>query len=322
MRYIHTPDKDRKWSTWSLGGLSSGGAGNNIGGGGIGVGGGMGGGAGGGMGGGAGGGMEGGAGGGMGGGAGGGMGGGAGGGMGGGAGGGMGSGSGGGMGGGVGGGMGGGANGAMGGGAGGGMGGGTGGGLGGGVSGGMGSGAGGGMGGGASGGMGGGAGGGLGGGGVSAGADVAANGFPSAQQFSLKFVNGRCIYPEEGQTAPGTQLVLPGNVCSSDMAKFYISERGNLKHVITEFCVQPEVEQLDNDLPIVIGEPCDKKWAFVMTQNGSLKLANYRKCIQTLSGSSYPTDVERLVFRDNCDKLETKFEIEGNFNCSPNFVRT
>ena len=157
--------------------------------------------------------------------------------------------------------------------------------------------------------------GGLGGGGgngTGTGAGEAANEFPIAQQFSLKFVNGRCIYPEQGQTAPGTTLLLPGNVCSSDMAKFYISDRGNLKHVKTEFCVQPENEQLDDDLPIVIGEPCDKTWAFVMTQNGSLKLANDRKCIQPLSGSSYPSDVERLVLRDDCDKFESKFEIVGN----------
>lgn len=148
------------------------------------------------------------------------------------------------------------------------------------------------------------------------GGGIKENGFLIGQQFSLKFTNGKCIYPEQSQTTPGTNLVLPEDVCLSDMAKFFISERGNLQHVKTGFCIQPLNEELDDDQPIIIDEPCDKKWAFVMAPSGSLKLAESGKCIQPLSGRVYPSSVERLVFRDGCDETRNKFEIEGMMTTS------
>ncbi len=137
-------------------------------------------------------------------------------------------------------------------------------------------------------------------------------GFPSGQQFSLKFGNGRCIYPESGQMSSGTKLVIPSEACFAKKAKFVISETGNLKHVKTGFCVQPEGGQLNDDTPIVISSSCDKKWAFTMTSGGSLKLVKSGKCIQPLSGSTDPSPVEKLVFSNNCDKPESKFQITGN----------
>ncbi|XP_028409939.1 rRNA 2'-O-methyltransferase fibrillarin-like [Dendronephthya gigantea] len=157
----------------------------------------------------------------------------------------------------------------------------------------------------------GGAGGGAGGGGAG-GMVIGYGGFPVGLQFSLKFDNGRCIYPENGENTTGTKLTLPPGECNSAKAKFtYSSEDENLKHVKTGYCVQPEGEQLTEGIPIVIAEPCDKKWAMTMTPGGSLKLKDNGKCIQPLSGSNYPTDVEKLVFGDNCDKPESKFHIEG-----------
>jgi hypothetical protein len=136
-------------------------------------------------------------------------------------------------------------------------------------------------------------------------------GFPGGQQYSFRFGNGRCIYPEDGQTSPGTKLTIPSEACRSEKAKFVISETGNLKHVKTGYCVQPEGEKLNDDSPIVISEACDKKWAFTMTPGGSLKLAKSGKCIQPLSGSTQPSAVEKLVFGNNCDKPESKFQIDG-----------
>ena len=141
---------------------------------------------------------------------------------------------------------------------------------------------------------------------------IGGGGFPTGLQFSLKFVNGRCIYPENGDTATGTKLTIPPEKCHSANAKFtYSPEDENLKHVKTDYCVQPEGEQLTDDTPIVIAEDCDKKWAMTMTSGGSLKLKDSGKCIQPLSGTTYPDDVEKLVFGDNCDKPESKFQIEG-----------
>ena len=136
-------------------------------------------------------------------------------------------------------------------------------------------------------------------------------GFPGGLQYSLKFGNGRCIYPEDGQTSAGTKLVIPSEACRSDKAKFTISDTGNLQHVKTGYCVQPENEQLTDETPIVISEACDKKWAFTMTPSGSLKLAESGKCIQPLSGGTDPSPVEKLVFKNDCDKPENKFQIEG-----------
>ena len=147
-------------------------------------------------------------------------------------------------------------------------------------------------------------------------------GFPSGQQYSLKFGNGRCIYPENGETTPGTKLVIPSEACRDKKAKFTLSGKGNLKHVQTGYCVQPEGEQLNDDTPIVISEACKKKWSFTMTPGGSLKLIESGKCIQPLSGSDQPSPVEKLVFGNNCDKPESKFQIDGNIRfcrCTYNY---
>jgi hypothetical protein len=134
-------------------------------------------------------------------------------------------------------------------------------------------------------------------------------GFPSGQQFALKFENGRCLIPENDQTSSGTKLVVPTEVCGSDLAKFKISDKGNLEHVKTGFCVQPE--NGGDDKPLAIEEACDKKWAFTMTAAGSLKLANGGKCVQPVTGGTRPSQTEYMVLKDSCDKPETKFTIWG-----------
>lgn len=165
------------------------------------------------------------------------------------------------------------------------------------------------------GGIGGGAGGGMGGvgmGGISIGGGGAGTGFPLGQEFSLKFENGRCLYPEDDQTSSGTKLVAPSEVCGSDLSKFTISDSGNLKHVKTGFCVQPESE--GDEAPLVIGEACDKKWAFAMTAAGSLKVVDGGKCVQPASGGTRPPVTEYFVLRDTCDVSDTKFSISGIFD--------
>ena len=143
------------------------------------------------------------------------------------------------------------------------------------------------------------------------GRSIGKNGFPKGQQFSLKFGNGRCIYPKDGRVAPGTKLVLPNESCFSDIAKFFISEAGNLKHAETHFCIQPENELLDYDSAIVIDEACDKRWTFHMTSSGSLKLVVTGQCIQTSSASTQPSVTESLVLRENCNEPKSMFQIEG-----------
>ncbi len=151
-----------------------------------------------------------------------------------------------------------------------------------------------------------------GGGGFGGGVGGAGAGFPLGQQFALKFANSRCLYPENDQTSSGTKLVLPTEVCGTDLAKFTISDKGNLKHVKTGFCVQPENgNEGGDDSALVISEKCDKKWAFTMTGAGSLKLAESGKCVQPATGGTRPSQTENMVLRDTCDTPETQFSIWG-----------
>ena len=136
-------------------------------------------------------------------------------------------------------------------------------------------------------------------------------GFPTSQKFSLKFGNMRgCIYPEKGQTTPGIKLVLAED-CLSEKAKFFISDKGNLQHVETGFCVQPLDDELNEYSPVVIDEPCGQRWAFIKTSADSLKLAEFESCIQPSISSADEPVAEYLIFHDNCNSPESMFQIEG-----------
>ena len=158
---------------------------------------------------------------------------------------------------------------------------------------------------------GGGAGGSIGGAGGGGGFFIAGGGFPLGQKFALKFTNGRCLYPENDQTSSGTKLVLPTEVCGTELAKFTVADGGGLKHDKTGFCVQPENDsEGGDDSPLVIAQGCKPKKAFSMTAGGSLKMAN-GKCVQPATGGTIPSQTEYMVLRDTCDTPETKFSIWG-----------
>lgn len=164
---------------------------------------------------------------------------------------------------------------------------------------------------------GGGIGGGGGNGAMGAGAGfTAGGGLPLGQKFALKFANGRCLYPENDQTSSGTKLVVPTEVCGTDLAKFTVADGGSLKHDKTGFCVQPESgSEGGDDSPLVIAHGCDPKTAFSMTAGGSLKMAN-GKCVQPATGGTRPSQTEYMVLRNVCDTAETKFSIWGRVSMS------
>ena len=133
-------------------------------------------------------------------------------------------------------------------------------------------------------------------------------GLPIGTVFVLKFENGRCIFPENGQISIGTNLVAAQDVCRSGLARFIVNEIGNLKHIISGLCMHPE----DNgdDFPLVIGMSCTQKWAFSMTFNASLKAKDSCRCIQSASGSTRPSDTEYFVLRkDTCNEPGSQFTI-------------
>ena len=145
---------------------------------------------------------------------------------------------------------------------------------------------------------------------------TAGGGLPLGQKFALKFTNGRCLYPENDQTSSGTKLVVPTEVCGTDLAKFTVADGGSLKHDKTGFCVQPESgSEGGDDSPLVIAHGCNPKTAFSMTAGGSLKMAN-GKCVQPATGGTRPSQTEYMVLRDVCDTPETKFSIWGKVSTS------
>ena len=145
---------------------------------------------------------------------------------------------------------------------------------------------------------------------------TAGGGLPLGQKFALKFTNGRCLYPENDQTSSGTKLVVPTEVCGTDLAKFTVADGGSLKHDKTGFCVQPESgSEGGDDSPLVIAHGCNPKTAFSMTAGGSLKMAN-GKCVQPATGGTSPSQTEYMVLRDVCDTPETKFSIWGKVSTS------
>ena len=139
-------------------------------------------------------------------------------------------------------------------------------------------------------------------------------GFPNGLEFSLQFVNGRCLYPENNQASLGAKLVAAVDICRTDLSKYTISNTGNLRHVKTGFCVQPEED--DVDVPLILGKGCDRKWAFSMTVNGSLQVEEGGKCVQSATGSTRPSDAENFVLRHACDLQESQFTIFTGTSCN------